>query len=1152
LESLEDRCLLSVFTVTTVADGGPGSLRQAILDSNTHLGADVIAFNVGGGGVQTIQSTAALPEVTDPVVIDGTTQPGYAGSPLVVLNGNGFDGGVNGYGLLITAGDSTVRGLVINGFTGAGVRIAVRGHNLIAGNYLGTDVTGTEAVRGSFDVSNVGLFILSPGNTVGGTTDGDRNIISGHTGTGVLISGTFAFGNRILGNFVGTDVSGTRNLANGLNGVEVRGPNTMIGGLTAGARNVISGNSIAGVSLWDVGALVQGNYIGTDVNGTMAIGNGVGVDLFGGINTTIGGTAAAARNVISGNGSAGINTYFAGTFLNLKIQGNYIGTDVTGTRAMGGLTGVALNAPDMTLGGTVPGAGNLISGNTTYGVLIQTSGTVLQGNAVGTTAGGSSALGNTTGVSILSGSGNLIGGAAPGAGNLISGNTVGIDLIGPGNRVQGNRIGTDATGTRAVGNDTGVQTDARSLANTIGGVGAGNVISGNRDWGIILTSDRNVVQGNKVGTDITGTAAVANGGFDDVGGGMIVAESYCVIGGTAPGAGNVVSGNRSYGIAVGGIGNVVQGNFIGTDATGTQALGNSGIGIEVGAPRNIIGGTVPGAGNLISGNGIDGVGIGGDGNVVEGNKIGTDVTGTRALGNGRSGVFVDTAVGTVIGGTAPGAGNLISGNVGDGITASAFGSGGNTRIEGNLIGTNAAGTATLGNGANGVTVGTGFGNTVGGAGPGARNVISGNALAGVRIFNAFFVDGSQVEGNYIGTDVTGAVALGNQDGILIAGEAGGHVIGSQAAGAGNLISGNRRDGVRIENADAGGNIVQGNRIGTDATGARALGNGGAGVSFVSAANVVGGTEAGAANTIAFNGGAGVDVRGSSAVGNVIRGNAIRSNAGLGIDLGGDGVSANDPRDADSGPNQLQNYPVLALAIAVGVTRVTGTLNSSAGATFTLDFYASAAADPSGFGEGARHLGSAVVATDAGGNAFFQVVLVASTGPSEVVTATATDSAGNTSEFSRAVLAIQRPVAIDIKPGDTQNAIDLKSIGVVLVAVLTRVNFDAAAVDRTNLSRIRFGDVNGVARVSPVFSELADVDGDGDLDLVLFFSTTAIRATGALTATSTEAELTGVTTAGTPFRGTDTVQIVDRDLQPKKGLLRYLLRPLSAPRSDRPR
>src|SRR5262249_43906113 len=112
VEALEDRCLLSVFGVTTVADAGPGSLRQAILDSNATPGTDTIAFNIGGGGMQVIQPTSALPPTSDPVVIDGTTQPGFTGSPLIVLNGNAAGADVSG--LTIEGGNSTVQGLAVN------------------------------------------------------------------------------------------------------------------------------------------------------------------------------------------------------------------------------------------------------------------------------------------------------------------------------------------------------------------------------------------------------------------------------------------------------------------------------------------------------------------------------------------------------------------------------------------------------------------------------------------------------------------------------------------------------------------------------------------------------------------------------------------------------------------------------------------------------------------------------------------------------------------------------------------------------------------------------------------------------------------------------------------------------------------------------
>jgi hypothetical protein len=353
----------------------------------------------------------------------------------------------------------------------------------------------------------------------------------------------------------------------------------------------------------------------------------------------------------------------------------------------------------------------------------------------------------------------------------------------------------------------------------------------------------------------------------------------------------------------------------------------------------------------------------------------------------------------------------------------------------------------------------------------------------------------------------------------------GNTVGGTVVGAGNLISGNVGHGVLLS-APGPGNAIQGNLIGTDAAGTAPLPNGGDGVNVfgLTSGLTVGGTEPGAANTIAFNGRNGVAVSLANSGGIRIRGNAIHSNALLGIDLGGNGVTPNDPGDADGGANQLQNFPLLSVALAGAATRILGALNSTANTTFTLDFYASPGADPSGFGEGARHLGSAVVTTDGSGNARFEVTLSGAVAAGEVVTATATDPAGNTSEFSPAEVAA-RPAAIDVMPGDTPNEINLGSNGAIPVAVLTTPDFDATAIDTSDLSRIRFGDVDGSARVSAVRSALEDVDRDGDLDLVLFFSTRSAREAGALTAGTTRVEVTGVTTDGLPFWGADSVQIL---------------------------
>jgi hypothetical protein len=262
-------------------------------------------------------------------------------------------------------------------------------------------------------------------------------------------------------------------------------------------------------------------------------------------------------------------------------------------------------------------------------------------------------------------------------------------------------------------------------------------------------------------------------------------------------------------------------------------------------------------------------------------------------------------------------------------------------------------------------------------------------------------------------------------------------------------------------------------------------------------------------------------------GNVIRGNSIYGNAFLGIDLGDDGVTLNNSQ-GHSGANRFQNFPVLTgVATAGGNATVQGTLSSTPNTTFVLDFFASAAFGLGGFGQGQTYLGSVTVTTDAGGNASFSFTAALVPGQS-VITATATDPAGNTSEFSAAVLAYKE-VQIDVKPGDSANRVNLNSNGLLPVAVLTTPDFDATTADLTNLSRIRFGDASGTARVSPVRAALEDVDGDGDLDLLLFFSVRQLRESGALTTATTQVELTGFTTGGTPFRGVDAVSVVNGPL-----------------------
>ncbi len=781
VQAFEDRLLPTVFLVTTTTDSGAGSLRQAILDSNGDTtGTNTIDFDIttGFGDVKTIQPTSPLPAVTQPVIIDGTTQPGLPGNPRVILSGSQAGAG---NGLTIRAGNSTVRGLVINGFQQRAISLeGPAGGNLIAGNYLGTDSFGGAPVPDGGD----GVAIVgSNNNTIGGLTPSDRNVISGNTGAGVSLSANAA------------------------------------------------------------GNVIVGNYIGVDVTSYSILGNhGPGVSITGGANfNVVGGAVAGAANVISGNDAEGVALTGGVTTQNNAVQGNFIGTDARGiARAPNGLSGVAIRggASSNFIGGNVPAARNVISANSGAGVLLTDPGT------------------------------------------------------------------------------TG-----------------------------------NLVQGNAIGTNANGTAPLANGS------------------------------------------------------------GQSGINITNGASGNTIGGLTSGAGNVVSGNSGGGISLSGNttsGNVIEGNLIGTDVSGTAALSNSNAGVDLSNgANGNTIGGEAAGAGNLISGNNGSGISLAGSGVV-NNLIQANLIGTDITGAADLGNRANGITITTGASNnTVGGTDAGAGNVISGNAVDGIAISSGIgsATRGNLIQGNFIGTDVSGANALSNYDGILIRdAQTTANTIGGEAPGAGNLVSGNLRDGVQLFQTP--GNLIQGNLIGTDNTGANPLGNGRNGV-FVSGAtanhNAIGGEENGAANVIGFNGYDGVFLGGDTNGANVVLANSIFSDTRLGIE----------------GANM--NYPNLTSAVSDSSSiTITGTVSGSPGDTLTLEFFSNAACNPSGFGEGQTYLGSLVVMMDASGTSDFTATFPVAVDPSMFITATATGMTSNTSEFSQ---------CLPVTPGGTVRG----KVGLLLAA-----------------------------------------------------------------------------------------------------------------------
>jgi parallel beta-helix repeat protein len=396
-------------------------------------------------------------------------------------------------------------------------------------------------------------------------------------------------------------------------------------------------------------------------------------------------------------------------------------------------------------------------------------------------------------------------------------------------------------------------------------------------------------------------------------------------------------------------------------------------------------------------------------NVVRGNTI----------FNNSEGVYMNVAPANIIGGTGEGDANVIVLNT-RGVTIYGTTATGNL-VRGNFIGTNADGEADLGNDADGVFLSSAPGNTIGGPEPGAGNVISSNGATGIDIYQNG-ASGNVIQGNYVGTDVSGTVALGNgSDGIWI-NNSPSNIIGGTSATARNVISANGGNGVNISGLQAIGNVIHGNYVGTDPAGAGDLGNGydGVRVGAYSSNTSIGGTAAGAGNIIAFNDSNGVLV--DSSIGNAVLGNSILANQTLGIDLvtalagsgpnwpqdHGDGEPPTGDTglpDADTGGNNYQNFPELTSAVSIGgSTTIQGTFNSTPNTNnFRLEFFSNPscnAAAPLDYGEGKTYLGFTAVNTNASGDASVNMVFPVTIADGWFITTTATDPANNTSEFSQ--------------------------------------------------------------------------------------------------------------------------------------------------------
>ncbi len=740
-----------------------------------------------------------------------------------------------------------------------------------------------------------------------------------------------------------------------------------------------------------------------------------------------------------------------------KIDGSGLAdTNTNGPEIV--LDGVQLsNGPGLTINGIGCGIHHLAIGDFTGTAIVITSeqavGNVVTGCYLGTGHDGASTTsGNLGGIVLSDGaSGNRIGGPTEAERNVIAGNQgAGISL---GNQcadnvIQGNYIGVNRLGTAALANGSGIEAQQGSSNNIFGGTGTleGNVISGNTGHGIQLRdATQSTIIGNIIGLDVSGANAIPNGN-DGI---LIDVHSHStVIGGTAAGAGNVISGNTDSGIAVRSIANDCQiiHNIIGLNAAGDADRGNGIHGIFLAATlRPVI------QGNVISGNGDHGISMayagaptGGDGvpdqdGLIQGNIVGLDATGANAIGNGKSGLEIGLAShGNQVGGRTPAERNLFSGNGEFGILIHKSSAPGEDQpprrnvIEGNWIGLPLVGTQSVGNGsadtdnpdaAGGIAILHGIDNVIGGTAAGAGNVISGNHFQGIFLHGTDTVL-NRIEGNWIGLDTDGVTAKPNTRTNLLYFDGAGmniwdgardNIIGGTESGSANYISGNASSGITIQGPGTDRNRLYGNRIGVNVMG-QAMGNGYQGISIYNGAKntQIGGAIPGTSNTIAHNGLVGIGILQNGTTGHTIRGNAIYNNqantnlasSATAIDLIEEDpqgaivgeVTANDTTDADTGPNDLQNYPVIAAAtVGAAGTLVGGTLQSLPDTLFRLEFFAGPA---TGRREGRHFIGSATEQSSAAGLITFSESFPVFVPTDWVVSATATHiNTGNTSEFS---------------------------------------------------------------------------------------------------------------------------------------------------------
>jgi len=552
-------------TNNTFNIGASGTPHVDAGNNNTITGNTIS----GGGEVQLVSDNI----LQDNPTINGLVSTSGPGNRIV---GNTISGGVG-----ISGSSNVIKGNFIKG----------GGPDISVGNAQGTQIVGNTLVGSKSD----GIWILGQS----GSNTGD---------------------NLVTGNFIGTDAKGDA-LGNAEWGVLITDSSSgnTIGGTSAADRNVISDNGLdmGGQTGVEIGVgcdsnVVEGNYIGTMPDGEQPLPNsGGGLIVFGSDNTI--GTPGAG-NLISGNGGAGAVIHGDGD----SVQANVIGTDAAGKKALGNAGGgLSVGGDDNTIG--APGAGNLISGNGGTGAAISGDGDSVQANLIGTNAAGTTELGNAGDGLDVSGDNNTIGGTTAGAGNVISASGVtaqvavaagtaaaplsstapaGLRIVtGSGDKVWGDFIGTNETGDAPLGNaGAGVIIMPGVSMVTIGGTkkaATRNIISGNGGDGIdIINANSNTVEGNYIGTDVNGNVSsgkandlanqngvwINSGSNNIIGAPMSEAPATGKNDGTLPdSASNLIRANTKDGVRI--TGKAATGNLVSLDVI----YGNGHMGIELGS-----------------------------------------------------------------------------------------------------------------------------------------------------------------------------------------------------------------------------------------------------------------------------------------------------------------------------------------------------------------------------------------------------------------------------------------------------------------------------------------------------------------------------------------------------------------------------------------